>query len=44
MQQRVYELIDSYRDSFTEILQHWIRIPSVKGEAETGAPFGREIL
>ena len=43
MEQRVYELIDSYRDSFTEILQHWIRIPSVKGEAETGAPFGREI-
>ena len=43
MEQRVYELIDSYRDAYTETLQRWIRIPSVRGKAEAGAPFGREI-
>ena len=43
MEQRVYELIDSYRDAYTEMLQRWVRIPSVKSEAEDGAPFGREI-
>ena len=42
MDQKVYDLIDSYRDEFVETLQRWIRIPSVKGEAEDGAPFGRE--
>ena len=43
MEKRVYELIDSYREAFTETLQGWIRIPSVKGAAEEGAPFGREV-
>ena len=43
MKQRVYELIDSYREDYVETLQRWIRIPSVKGEAEEGAPFGREV-
>lgn len=43
MEQRVYQLIDSYRDAFTETLKRWVRIPSVKSEAEEGAPFGREI-
>ena len=43
MEQKVYELIDSYREAFTETLQGWIRIPSVKGTAEEGAPFGREV-
>ena len=43
MKQGVYELIDSYRDDFTEMLQRWVRIPSVKSEAEDGAPFGREV-
>ena len=43
MKQEVYELIDSCRDSFTEMLQRWIRTPSVKGDAEDGAPFGRDV-
>ena len=43
MNQEVYRLIDSYRAAFTAMLQGWIRIPSVKGEAEPGAPFGREV-
>ena len=42
MEQRVYELIDSYREDYVETLQRWIRIPSVKSDAEEGAPFGRE--
>ena len=43
MEQRVYELIDSYREQYVETLRRWVRIPSVKDEAEDGAPFGREI-
>ena len=43
MEKKVYDLIDSYRDEFTAMLQGWIRIPSVKGEAEPGAPFGRDV-
>ena len=43
MERKLYELIDSYRNEFIEMLQGWIRIPSVKGEAEEGAPFGREV-
>ena len=43
MEKKVYDLIDSYRDEFTAMLQGWIRTPSVKGEAEPGAPFGRDV-
>ena len=43
MKQEVSRLIDSYREEYTEMLQRWIRIPSVKDTAEDGAPFGREI-
>ena len=43
MEQKVYELIESYREEFVGTLQRWIRTPSVKGEAEDGAPFGRDV-
>ncbi len=43
MNRTVYNLIDSYRAAFTEMLQDWIRIPSVASEAEDKAPFGREV-
>ena len=43
MDQNISRLIDSCRDAYTEMLQRWIRIPSVRGGAEDGAPFGREI-
>ena len=43
MDKRIYELIDGYRDEFTQTLKSWIQIPSVKGEAEEGAPFGRTV-
>ena len=43
MEQKVIELIDSFRDEFVGMLQRWIRMPSVKGEAEDGAPFGRDV-
>lgn len=43
MNQEVSRLIDGYREAYTETLRRWVRIPSVKGEAEEGAPFGREI-
>ena len=43
MEKRVYELIDGYREEFVRTLQRWIRVPSVKGEAAEGAPFGTEV-
>ena len=43
MDKKVYELIDSYRDEFVQMLQEWIRTPSVKGEAAPGAPFGADV-
>ena len=43
MDRKVYDLIDSYRDAFTEMLREWVRVPSVKGEAEENAPFGRDV-
>ena len=43
MEKKVYELIDSYREAYTEMLRRWVRIPSVKSGPEEGAPFGREI-
>ena len=43
MEKKVYELIDSYRNEYTEMLQRWIRVPSVRSDAEDGAPFGRDV-
>ena len=43
MDRKVYDLIDSYRDAFTAMLREWVRVPSVKGEAEENAPFGRDV-
>ena len=43
MNQKVAELIDSYREEFVDTLQRWVRVPSVKGEPAEGAPFGGEI-
>ncbi len=40
MEQKVYALIDGYRDEFTGMLRRWVQVPSVKGEAAPGAPFG----
>ncbi len=43
MNEKVNRIIDSYREEYTETLRRWIQVPSVKGEAEEGAPFGREV-
>ena len=43
MDAKMNALLDSYRDEFLAALQKWVRIPSVKAEAEEGAPFGKEI-
>ena len=43
MNQKVYELIDSYREKFTGMLREWVSIPSVKAESEPDAPFGTEV-
>ncbi|MEG1570217.1 MAG: peptidase M20, partial [Clostridia bacterium] len=36
-------IIDELREEMTETLKKWITIPSVKTEAQDGAPFGREV-
>lgn len=36
-------IIEGLRPEMTETLARWIRVPSVKGEPEPGAPFGREV-
>ena len=35
-------LIESRREEFLSDLAHWLAVPSVQGESEEGAPFGRE--
>ena len=40
MEQKVYELLESYREEYVEMLRRWVRIPSVKSSPEPGAPFG----
>lgn len=42
MMDRIETLLQEYREEMVETLQSWIRIPSVKGDAAPGAPFGRE--
>ena len=39
---RIEELLLQYREEMMETVQKWVRIPSVKGEAAPGAPFGAE--
>ena len=43
MDSKISSLIDSYRDEYVRILRRWLQVPSVKGEPEDGAPFGKEV-
>jgi len=43
MNQEVSRLIDGYREDFIRTLREWVRVPSVRSDAEDGAPFGREV-
>ena len=38
----VERLIDSYADEYAATLARWVSVPSVKGEPDDGAPFGRD--
>lgn len=40
--EKIEELLSGYREEMMETVQKWVRIPSVKGEAAPGAPFGEE--
>ncbi len=42
MNHKIDSLLFRYREEMIETLQKWVRIPSVKGEAGPGAPFGKE--
>lgn len=37
---KIEQLLSQYREEMMETVQKWVRIPSVKGEAASGAPFG----
>ena len=43
MNDQLNTLIETMKDEAIETLQKWIRIPSVKGPAAPGAPFGKEV-
>lgn len=39
---KIEQLLLQYREEMMETVQKWVRIPSVKGDAASGAPFGVE--
>ena len=43
MDPKLNAIIESMHDEMIDTLQKWIRVPSVKGEAAPGAPFGKEV-
>ena len=43
MDAKLNAIIESMHDEMLDTLQKWIRVPSVKGEATPGAPFGKEV-
>ena len=43
MDAKLTAIIESMHDELIDTLQKWIRVPSVKGEAAPGAPFGKEV-
>ncbi len=43
MDAKLNAIIESMHDEMIDTLQKWIRVPSVKGEAASGAPFGKEV-
>ncbi len=43
MNEQVNRLLDSYQEQMAETLCRWLRVPSVKGEALSGAPFGAQV-
>lgn len=43
MDAKLNAIVESMHDEMIDTLQKWIRVPSVKGEAAPGAPFGKEV-
>ena len=43
MDAKLNAIIESMHDEMIDTLQKWIRVPSVKGEAAPGTPFGKEV-
>ena len=41
--QQVNEMIQSLKEPMTRTLQSWLRVPSLKAEAQPGAPFGTKL-
>lgn len=43
MDQELSRIIDGMEPAYAAMLTRWIQVPSVKGRAEDGAPFGAEV-
>ncbi|HPF87099.1 MAG TPA: dipeptidase PepV [Candidatus Limiplasma sp.] len=41
--QQISQYIDEHKQDFIKTLQRWVSIPSLRGEAAQGAPFGAEV-
>ena len=41
--EQICQWIDDHKEDMLKTLQRWIAIPSLKGEAEENAPFGKEV-
>jgi len=40
--EQICQWIDDHKDEMIQTLRRWVAIPSIKGEAAEGAPFGKE--
>ena len=43
LKQKLDAIVDSYKDQILSDIQKWVAVPSVAGEPEENAPFGREV-
>lgn len=41
--ERINQYIDEHKKELIETLQRWVSVPSLRAEAEEGAPFGKEV-
>ena len=43
MYEKVFAYLDAHAEDYAAQLCRWVEVPSVKGEATPGAPFGKDV-
>ena len=43
MYEKVFAYLDAHAEDYAAQLCRWVEVPSVKGEAAPGAPFGKDV-